>query len=107
MSFYQRHIFFCTNYREGADACGHHGAHALCDYARRRLSEIGLAQASGVRISRAGCLGRCTEGPALVIYPDAVWYSYLDASDIDAIIDEHVRNGSILARLALPDRPHT
>ncbi len=54
-----------------------------------------------VRISRSGCLGRCDDGPVLVIYPDAVWYSCVDEADIDEIIDKHIVNGIIVDRLRL------
>ena len=41
-------------------------------------------------MNKAGCLDRCDEGPVLVVYPDAVWYTYVDRADIDEIIDRHV-----------------
>jgi (2Fe-2S) ferredoxin len=31
-----------------------------------------------VRINAAGCLDRCEKGPVMVIYPEAVWYTYVD-----------------------------
>ena len=43
------------------------------------------------------------EGPTLVVYPEGVWYTYLDEADIDEIIDEHLVQGRPVARLRLPD----
>ena len=40
-----------------------------------------------VRINNAGCLDRCDQGPVLVIYPEAIWYTFVDKEDIDEIID--------------------
>jgi (2Fe-2S) ferredoxin len=37
----------------------------------------------------------------LVVYPDAVWYTYVDRADIDEIIDRHVIGGEIVTRLAI------
>jgi len=54
-------------------------------------------------INKAGCLGRCDEGPVLVVYPEGVWYTYLDEADIDEIIDEHLVGGRPVERLRLPD----
>lgn len=105
MSFYRHHIFFCTNQREGAAACGQHGAQTLCDYAKHRLAALGPFQSAGIRVSRAGCLARCAEGPTVVVYPEAVWYTYLDTSDIDEIIEEHILNGRVVTRLRLTDIP--
>jgi (2Fe-2S) ferredoxin len=36
-----------------------------------------------------------------VVYPDAVWYTYVDQADIDEIIEEHVKNGRIVERLRI------
>ena len=35
----------------------------------------------------------------LVVYPEAVWYTYVDRGDIDEIIDEHLLNGRPVERL--------
>jgi (2Fe-2S) ferredoxin len=37
----------------------------------------------------------------MVIYPDAVWYTYVDQADIDEIIDEHLKHGRVVGRLRL------
>lgn len=54
-----------------------------------------------VRINQAGCLDRCDEGPVIVIYPEEVWYTFIDESDIDEIIDEHLVGGRIVERLQI------
>ncbi|KHK52817.1 2Fe-2S ferredoxin [Ralstonia sp. A12] len=104
MTLYQRHIFFCTNRREDGDACEQHGATKLCAYAKRRFAEAAPHLAGHVRVNRAGCLAQCENGPAVVIYPEAVWYTYIDATDIDEIVDEHLVNGRIVERLRI-DHP--
>ena len=42
---------------------------------------------------------RCQDGPLLVIYPDDIWYRYIDRNDIDEIINEHIVKGNIVKRL--------
>ena len=54
-----------------------------------------------MRINKAGCLDRCEEGPVVVVYPEEVWYTYVDKTDIDEIIDEHLVNGRIVERLRI------
>jgi (2Fe-2S) ferredoxin len=56
-----------------------------------------------VRVNKAGCLDRCDEGPCIVVYPEAVWYTYVDEHDIDEIIDRHLIGGEPVERLRLPD----
>ena len=54
--------------------------------------------------TRPGCLDRCAAGPVAVVYPEAVWYTYLDMSDIDEIVESHLKNGQVVERLLIP--PH-
>lgn len=105
MSYYQRHMFFCCNQREpGAPrgCCNDKGATRLRDYAKRRVKELGLAGEGKVRINQAGCLDRCELGPCAVVYPEGVWYTYLDEEDLDEIIERHLVGGEIVERLKLP-----
>jgi (2Fe-2S) ferredoxin len=37
-----------------------------------------------------------------VVYPEAVWYTYVDAADIDEIVESHLKSGHIVERLLLP-----
>jgi (2Fe-2S) ferredoxin len=71
------------------------------DYAKARIKELGLAGKGRVRINQAGCMDRCEEGPVLVVYPEGVWYTYVDKDDVDEIINEHIVNGRIVERLRI------
>jgi (2Fe-2S) ferredoxin len=71
------------------------------EYAKNRIKELGLSGKGKVRINMAGCLDRCEEGPVLVVYPEEVWYTYVDREDIDEIISEHLQNGRIVERLKI------
>ena len=102
MSFYQYHVFFCTNLREdGSACCQRFDAQAMRDHAKQRSKELGLAGPGKVRINNAGCLDRCSEGPVLVVSPEGTWYSYVDREDIDEIIDEHLVHGRVVERLKI------
>ena len=98
--YFKYHVFFCTNQREAGQACCNaHGAEAMRMYAKDKVKALGLAGAGKVRINNAGCLDRCNDGPALVIYPEGTWYRYVDQEDIDEIIDEHLVHGRVVERL--------
>ena len=71
------------------------------DYVKQRVKALGAAIPDKVRINNAGCLDRCTEGPVIVIYPDATWYTYVDHADLDEIIAEHLVKGRIVERLRI------
>ena len=51
----------------------------------------GLAEQ--VEVSSGACLGRCEEGPNLVIYPGPVYYTGLTKEAIQAIVKGHLSNG--------------
>lgn len=103
MSYYERHVFFCLNQREGGEACcARHDAQAAFDHCKQRVKRAGLNGPGRVRVNRAGCLDRCSGGPVIVVYPEAVWYSYVDHTDIDEIVDSHLRDGRPVDRLRLP-----
>jgi (2Fe-2S) ferredoxin len=102
-SYYRRHIFFCLNQRDNGDACcAQHQAQASFERCKSRVKAAGLAGPGGVRVNKAGCLDRCAGGPVAVVYPEAVWYTFVDAHDIDEIVDSHLRDGQVVERLVLP-----
>ena len=65
------------------------------------VKKLNLNGKNKVRVNRAGCFDRCGEGPLLVVYPEAVWYTFVDLSDIDEIISEHLQYGRVVKRLQL------
>ena len=102
-SYYQRHIFFCLNERSNGEACcAQHDATAAFERCKSQVKAAGLAGPGQVRVNKAGCLDRCAAGPVAVVYPEAVWYSYVDASDIDEIVESHLKNGQVVQRLLTP-----
>ncbi|MET3602836.1 (2Fe-2S) ferredoxin [Sphaerotilus sulfidivorans] len=101
-SYFQRHIFFCLNQRDnGESCCADHDAQAAFDHCKKQVKAAGLAGPGKVRVNKAGCLDRCAGGPVAVVYPDATWYTFVDRSDIDEIVESHLKNGQVVARLVL------
>ncbi|MDX1455274.1 MAG: (2Fe-2S) ferredoxin domain-containing protein [Gammaproteobacteria bacterium] len=103
-SYYQRHAFFCTNVRdEGAarPSCGRCGSDALRAYLKEKVKTADLNGPGAIRVNKSGCLDRCEEGPVLVIYPEATWYTYVDEEDLDEIFEEHLVHGRVVERLKL------
>ena len=105
MSYYKHHLFFCINQREKGEACCQRfDAKNARDYVKQRVKSLGKDQSEQFRVNTAGCLNRCELGPVIVVYPEAVWYTYIDRSDLDEIIEEHLLNGRIVERLRLPEK---
>ncbi|WP_199739155.1 (2Fe-2S) ferredoxin domain-containing protein [Legionella septentrionalis] len=102
LSFYAKHIFICTNQKaSGKKCCANAGAEHYFDYLKDKLKDLDLFGPGKVRVSQSGCLGRCSLGPCIVIYPEGVWYTYASSDDIDEIISSQLINGEVVQRLLI------
>ena len=103
--YYKHHIFLCLNQRANGEACcAQHQAQQAFDHCKAQVKSQGLTGPGNVRVNKAGCLDRCAGGPVAVVYPEGVWYSYVDTQDIDEIVESHLKNGKVVDRLLTP--PH-
>lgn len=102
-SYYERHIFFCLNEREnGEPCCAQHHAQEAFERCKSQVKLQGLNGPGRVRVNKAGCMDRCAAGPVAVVYPEAVWYTYVDEHDIDEIVESHLKHGRVVERLLAP-----
>lgn len=100
MSFYKSHVFICTNKKDNKDCCANHNSLEILEYAKQRIGELGVTKDAKFRISSSGCMGRCSLGPVLAVYPQGVWYSYSSKQDIDRILSATLA-GSICEELLI------
>jgi (2Fe-2S) ferredoxin len=54
-----------------------------------------------VVVTECGSVGFCAVGPAVMIYPDGVWYAQVGTGDVPEIVEEHLLNGRVVSRLVL------
>ncbi|HED17236.1 MAG TPA: (2Fe-2S) ferredoxin domain-containing protein [Gammaproteobacteria bacterium] len=99
---FKHHVFFCTNQRtDGRKCCQDHDAQSMRDYLKKKTKEEGLSGRGQLRINSAGCLDHCAQGPVIVVYPEAVWYTYKSREDLDEILETHLIGGQVVERLLL------
>lgn len=102
MSYFEHHVFVCTNQRDpGEQCCNAVGGSEMFAYAKERIGTLKKNGPGQIRINKAGCLGRCDQGPVMVVYPKETWYSFIDKEDIDEIINEHLLNDRVVDRLKI------
>lgn len=101
---FERHIFVCTNQRDGSaprGSCAADGNGGLHKLFKEKLASTGLG--NSVRANKAGCLDQCEHGPVVVVYPEQVWYGFVQPGDVDEIVREHIVGGRPVMRLTLPE----
>ncbi len=99
---YTKHLFVCTNQKpEGKQCCANTGGDVFFDYLKKKLHALEMHGPGKYRVSKSGCLGRCTLGPLLVIYPEGVWYGYSSVSDLDEIVNTHLIANKKVERLLI------
>lgn len=102
MTYYRKHVFVCTNQKSaGKTCCAQTGGEPFFEYLKKNLKKIGLHGAGEIRVSKSGCLGRCSQGPCMVVYPEGVWFSYQSFSDLDEIIERYLKSGQMVSRLLI------
>lgn len=97
---YDKHIFICANQKAtGKTCCGEERGMELVNKFREVLKSKGLQ--GKVRAQRSGCIDACSNGPALVIYPEGTYYGHVSLKDVERIVEEHVENNRVVSDLEL------
>ena len=89
---YRSHVLVC-----GGTGCTSSGSETLISLLQEELKKNGLE--NEVAIVKTGCHGLCAQGPVMVIYPDATFYSMVKPEDIPEIVSEHLLKGRVVTRL--------
>ena len=82
---YNKHVFVCENQRDTSNkkSCGNIGSQ-IRTHLKGAILEKGLNKQ--IRINKSGCLGKCSQGPCLVIYPEGKWEFNMKLEDCEKII---------------------
>ena len=87
---YDFHLFVCQNQRpEGHrfGCCFSKGSDKILRHLKTRVKELSL---QNICITKSGCLGLCDKGPAVVVYPEGVWYSLKTVEDAEQVLQQHL-----------------
>ena len=52
-----------------------------------------------VQVTTTGCLGPCSEGPSVLVYPEGIMYGGVSKVDVEVIFDEHLQKDQPVERL--------
>jgi len=103
MEPFRYHVYACQQEKPGTTlpCCSGRGSAQVLDALRKELAAQGLM--NEVQITTSGSLGMCERGPNMVVYPEGVWYSGVQVSDVPELVREHFKNGRPIERLVNRD----
>lgn len=98
---FQKHIFICTNQRAPGEkkSCGEGHGLELVKVFKKLIKDKNLNTV--IRAQKSGCLDACEFGPALVVYPEGIFYGSVEISDVEEIVNEHLANNRPVERLII------
>ncbi|UOG32537.1 CbiX/SirB N-terminal domain-containing protein [Leptospira noguchii] len=89
---FKKHVFVC----DSVD-CVNQGSISLIHKIRSYIRKY--ERQSDFKVSKSSCLGRCGEGPTVVVYPDGIWYQRVSENDAEELVAEHLFNDRLVTRL--------
>jgi (2Fe-2S) ferredoxin len=95
----KRQVLVCTS-----KSCAANGSEAVLEAFKAQLIEEDLLFYKGnregeIHCSHCGSVGFCAIGPAVLVYPDGIWYAHVTPADVPEIIASHLKDGIPVERL--------
>ena len=96
----ERHVFVCTG-----KSCSANDSEDVMDKFREVLAERGLLYGKKgsfkgtVILTSCGSIGLCKVGPAVLVYPDGIWYYNVHPKDVSEIVEQHLIHNKPVERL--------
>jgi NADH-quinone oxidoreductase subunit F len=91
----KRTVFVCRG-----TGCVSGGSDAVYEALKNELKKQGVTRAE---IDFTGCHGFCQQGPNVVVEPDGIFYTHVEAEDAAEIVASHLRDGKPVERLFYRD----
>mgnify|MGYP000579810740 CR=1 FL=1 len=94
---YRSHVLVC-----GGTGCTSSGSEQIIQTLKDELKKNKLQ--NEVAVVKTGCHGLCAEGPVMIVYPEAVFYSRVRPEDVEEIVSEHLLKRSYRGASCVPMR---
>lgn len=107
----RHHVFVCTG-----KSCSARNSAEVRDAFEQELKSRGVLFGREVKgknskgsivLTECASVGFCSIGPAVMVYPEGIWYAQVQVADVAEIVEAHLMNGRVVERLALMKLPAT
>ena len=96
----EKHVFVCVQNRPPGHPRPSCGQKSAAEVAEEFYWQLQQRQAfDRIQVSTTSCLGPCSEGPSVLVYPEGVMYARVGKADVATIFEEHLLNDKPVERL--------
>lgn len=99
----EKHVFVCMQSRPQGHprpSCSQKNCAEIADAFFTNLEKRQLF--GKIQVTNTGCLGPCSEGPSVLVYPEGIMYGGVKKEDVETIYDEHLLGDKPVERLMMP-----
>mgnify|MGYP001806139505 CR=1 FL=1 len=57
------------------------------------LAAFNNSSVQGVTVVASGCLGKCGNGPMVLVLPEEIWYCRVQIDEVSVVIERHLKGG--------------
>jgi (2Fe-2S) ferredoxin len=97
----KHHIFVCSSSRLTGEIKGFCAQNEGLEILENIVEEVqDRSLDADIMVTNTGCLGLCSMGPIVMIYPEQTWYGKVTPDDVEDIMDA-LEEGSQVERLII------
>ncbi|MCG7865287.1 MAG: ferredoxin [gamma proteobacterium symbiont of Stewartia floridana] len=100
----KKHVFVCVQSRpmgHPRPSCSQKNCAEVAEEFYGQLQQRQLFDQ--IQVTTTSCLGPCSEGPSVLVYPEGIMYGGVSKQDVAAIYDEHLLNDQPVERLKVAE----
>jgi len=97
MEIYRNHVLVC-----GGGGCISSGCEEIKSTLLAELTKWGIEKE--IKVVATGCMGPCSLGPMLIIYPEGTFYKKLTADNVKEFVEQQLYLGNVVLKLLLEEK---